>query len=400
MSRRLSVLYVAPDIPVPHAGVFLGGSTHVMEVSRVLAKKGFEVHVLCRRMSKAQPAYEKLSEGIHVHRAYRGIFFPIMGKAAGKPSGGPSPWSRIFKFGEKAYFATAYRLALAAMAARLITRYGIDAVLERNSAKGIGAFPARLLKKPVIEEVIDPDYSRAALKCADIVFAYTQKVLEGIVPAGRVRITTAGVDVHEFKPVDGSSIRKKYGLEGKKVVVYIGEMSAWHGIEVLIKAMALLGDDYKAIILGKNAEILKPLSTSLGVIDKLVFTGPIKHEEVPEYIAAADIGVAPYDPSGVKDMERFGFYFSPIKIFEYMACSKPVVASDVDIVRDVINENGCGVLARPGDPESLASAIKSLIESPDRASMGAAGRKACVEKYDWDRVGGDIASVIASLAKR
>ncbi len=400
MSRKPAVLYVAPDIPVPHAGVFLGGSTHVTEVSRALARNGFEVHVLCRRMSKDQPAYEKLSEGICVHRAYRGIFFPVMGSVSRKSSGRPSLRSRIFKLGEGAYFATVYRFTLAAMASRIISRYGIDAVLERNSAKGIGAFPARLRNKPLVEEIIDPDYSRTAVKCADKVFAYTPKVLEGLVPADRIFITTAGVDVDVFKPRDGSAIRKKYGLEGRKVLVYVGEMSAWHGIDVLVRAMALLGEDYRALILGKNAEILKPLAVELGVLDRLVFTGPVPHEEVPLYIAAADLGAAPYDPAGVRDMERFGFYFSPIKLFEYMACGKPVVASDIDIVGDIVKDNGCGVLAKPGDPGSLAEAIRSLAGSPHGESMGASGRKACVEKYNWETVGGEIAGAIRSLVEK
>lgn len=399
MSRKLAVLYVAPDIPVPHAGVFLGGSTHVTEVSRALARNGFEVHVLCRRMSKAQPAYERLGEGIHVHRVYRGILFPVMGGVSRKPEGRPSLRSRIFKLGERLYFATAYRLTAGAIAAGIISKYGIAAVLERNSAKGIGAFPARLMKKPLVEEIIDPDFSRTAVKSADKVFAYTPKVLEGLVPADRIFITTAGVDVDVFTPRDGSALRKKYGLEGRKVLVYVGEMSAWHGIDVLVRAMALLGEGYRALILGKNAEILKPLAVELGVLDRLVFTGPVRHEEVPLYISAADIGVAPYDPAGVRDMERLGFYFSPIKLFEYMACGKPVVASDIDIVGGIVKDSGCGVLAKPGDPGSLAEAIRSLAGSPHGESMGAAGRKACVEKYNWEAVGGDIAGAIRSLVE-
>ncbi len=397
VSRRPAVLYVAPDIPVPHAGVFLGGSTHVMEVSRALVKNGFEVHVLCRRMSKEQPSQEEISEGILAHRVYRGIFFPVTGGLSLDKK--LSLKARAFKLGEALYFTTIYRLALAALAARLIVKYDIDAVLERNSAKGIGAFPARLLKKPLVEEVIDPDLSRAAVRSADRVFAYTPKVLEGLVPADRVSITTAGVDTDRFRPMDGSAMRRKYGLEGKKVVVYVGEMSAWHGIDVLVRAMALLGDDYRALILGKNAGKLKPLATELGVMDRLAFTGQVGHDEVPAYIAAADLGAAPYDPAGGLAMDRFGFYFSPIKMFEYMACGKPIVASDIDIVRDIVRESGCGLLSRPGDPESLAAAIRALMESPDRASMGIAGLRACKEKYNWDRVGGDIAVELKRLAE-
>jgi len=74
----------------------------------------------------------------------------------------------------------------------------------------------------------------------------------------------------------------------------------------------------------------------------------VEHDRIPEYIAAADVAVAPYNPSGFRDMERYGFYFSPIKIFEYMACGKPVVTTDIEIVRDVIRESDCGLLVEPG----------------------------------------------------
>lgn len=398
MNAKPSVLYVAPDIPVPHAGVFLGGSTHVMEVSKILIKSGFTVYVLCRRMSRDQPAYEKLRDDFHVYRAYRGIFIPILGGVSQKSAAKPSVKLRLSKLAEKIYFATVYRAAMALMAVHIMYKHKIGAVLERNSAKGIGAFSAKALGRPLVEEVIDPDFSVMAVRMADSVFAYTPKVLQGIVPAEKIAITTAGVDTETFRPVDGSNVSKKYRLEGKKVIVYVGEMSSWHGIDVLVKAAQYLGEDYRILILGKNAEVTRPLATELGVLDKLVFTGPVEHRDVPQYISAADVGVAPYDPSGVKDMERFGFYFSPIKMFEYMACGKPLVASDIDIVRDIVNDSGCGLLVKPGDPEALAAAIRSLIEAPDRsASMGSAGRRACLEKYNWDSVGSGISGAIERL---
>lgn len=399
--KKPSILYVAPEIPVPHAGSFLGGSTHILEVSKALIKRGFTVYILCRRVSRDQPVFEALNEDLYVYRIYRGLLFPVQSGVSRKSANDkPSLKGMLLKLFERIYFATIYRLVLSAAAAHILVKHRVDAVLERNSAKGIGVFPAKLLGRPVVEEVIDPDYSRLAVRVADKVFAYTPKILQGSIPGDRIILTSAGVDTGVFHPVSGSIVREKYGLSGKKVVVYVGEMSAWHGIDVLVKAAAYLGDDYRILILGRGAEEIKPLVKESGVPDRFIFTGFIEHDHVPQYISAADVAVAPYDPDGLKDMKRFGFYFSPIKLFEYMACSRPVVATDIDIVRDVVKESQCGILARPGDPVELAVAIRSIAEATEKAVlMGEAGRRSCIEKYSWDSVGGGIGDTIMSLIK-
>ena len=80
---------------------------------------------------------------------------------------------------------------------------------------------------------------------------------------------------------------------------------------------------------------------------------------MPEFISAADVDIAPYKPS--EEMKKHGFYFSPIKIFEYMACGKAIVASDLEIIRGVVLENKCGLLAKPRDVEDFAALIRILL---------------------------------------
>jgi len=394
-----AVLYVAPEIPLPHAGSFLGGSTHVAEVSASLIRNGFTVFVLCRRMSRAQPAFEKLGDDLYVYRVFRGLLVPVGGGISKKASNRkPSVKDRLRKFAEKAYFATVYRAVMAIIAGSIIRKQHCSVVLERNSGKGIGAFPARLMGVPIVEEVIDPDYSPTALRMADKVFAYTPKILKGLVPQEKIRLTSAGVDADLFRPVDGTEIRKKLNLEGKKVAVYVGAASAWHGIEDLVKAAAYLDDRYLILILGQSTGDTEALARETGVLHRLAFTGFVEHRKVPEYISAADVAIAPYDPAGFPEMERYGFYFSPIKLFEYMACARPVIATDIDIVRDIVRSNGCGLIIPPGDPRALAQAIRTVTELPDGGSaMGQAGRKACVEHYTWEAVGGDIAKTLKEL---
>lgn len=82
----MNILYVAPDIPVPHTGDFVGGSTHVVKIAESLAKRGNKVLILSRRVSREQKRYEEIRKNIFTRRVYRGLVFPIRGKPSSKES--------------------------------------------------------------------------------------------------------------------------------------------------------------------------------------------------------------------------------------------------------------------------------------------------------------------------
>jgi len=159
--------------------------------------------------------------------------------------------------------------------------------------------------------------------------------------------------------VNAGEVREKYELVDKKVVVYVGEMSEWHGADMLLDIAERLKEGVKFLLLGKQLEKLRGDAEARGVADKFVFVGFVRHEEMPEFISAADVGIAPYKPS--EEMKKHGFYFSPIKIFEYMACGKAIVVSDLEIIRDVVLENKCGLLVKPRDVEDFAALIRILL---------------------------------------
>jgi len=378
----MKILYIAPDVPVPHTGEFLGGSTHVLKVAESLARRGCEVFIISRRM-RGQRKYERISERIETRRIYRGLVLPIGG--AGRSGSGEK--KKLFKFFENLYFIF-YRMILTFYVFLILCRRDFDLVVERNSAKGIGVLPAKIFGVKAVVEIIDTDFSRLQLKLADKILAYTKNIIPKEFH-DKVVLTHAGVDA-KFKPVDAGEVREKYGLEGKKVVVYVGEMSEWHGADMLLDIAERLKEGVKFLLLGKQLEKLRGDAEARGVADKFVFVGFVKHEEMPKFISAADVGIAPYKP--IEEMKKHGFYFSPIKIFEYMACGKPVVASDLEIIRDIISANRCGLLAKPGNAEDFASKIEVLLRDEKmRERMGKNGRKA-VSKYTWDSVADAILS--------
>ncbi|MDD3420923.1 MAG: glycosyltransferase family 4 protein [Methanocellales archaeon] len=356
-----------------------------MKIAEGLEKRGNKVIILSRRMTKKQKKYQKIGENIFTRRVYRGLFFPIRGKISTKDKGG----TFLRGFVQKTYFFI-YRFVLVILALYLLKKHKIDFVLDRSSSKGIGVFSGFLLGIPTIIELLDPDYNNLSMKLTKKIFAYTKSIIN---PSfhHKVKIISAGVDPNIFKPAYEEDVRSKYNLKDKKVVVYVGAMSAWHGAEDLIEIANKLDEDVRFLMVGKGLNILEGESKEESISSRFIFTGFVEYEDVPKYISAADVAVAPYNPKGFRYMEKYGFYFSPIKIFEYMACRKPVVASDVDIIRDIINENRCGLLAKPGDAEDFAEKIRMLMKDGVlREKFGDNGRNAVIEKYTWEKVADKI----------
>jgi glycosyltransferase involved in cell wall biosynthesis len=133
----------------------------------------------------------------------------------------------------------------------------------------------------------------------------------------------------------------------------------------------------------------------------VLFTGPVAYEEMPSILRNAAIGVAPYQPSRLGQM-KLGFYWSPLKIFEYMAVGLPVVSLDVPPLAEVIRPGLEGMLVAEGDEQGLAAAIESLLADPERArSMGKAGRDRVAAHFSWQRHCEDLDRILSTLvAKR
>jgi glycosyltransferase involved in cell wall biosynthesis len=363
-----------------------------MKIAEGLAKKENKVYIISRRETRNENKFEEINENVFTIRIYRGLIFPINGSIQGENEEG----NKLWKFMEKAYFFI-YRLILVPYTLFLIKKYRINAVVDRGSSKGIGVFSGLIAGIPKVTELIDPDYSKLSLKFTDKVFAYTKK----IVPLDlheKVDIVNAGVDTSTFKPRSENDIRKRYNLVGKKVIVYIGSLSKWHGVKDLIYIATKLEEDFRFLMVGNNLEELMKDAEENGVLFKFIFAGFVKHEDIPQYIFAADVAIAPFNPKEFKMMGEYGFYFSPVKIFEYMACGKPIVTSDIEIVRDIIIENECGLLAEPGDINSFVSQINKLfINKRLMDKLGENGRKAVIKKYSWDNVAVTISTQLQSM---
>ena len=190
-----------------------------------------------------------------------------------------------------------------------------------------------------------------------------------------------GADLEMFSPdIDGSGVRRMHDLESP-IVLYLGQLHGAQYAELFIHAAKQIlssRDGVNFVIVGSGDRFgeLHSLTERLGLGSKVVFTGAVNHEMVPQYIAAADVVVACFEDNKQTRTK------SPLKIVEYLASGKAIVSSNVGEVPNMLHE--CGILAMPGDAESLAHGIKKLIDDPQlRKELGQKARKRAVEKYNW-----------------
>ena len=218
------------------------------------------------------------------------------------------------------------------------------------------------------------------------------------VPFEKIVVVPNGADGELFNPnISGQDIRNKYCLENKKVVCYSGSLDQqWQGIEYLIKAAKIINSidlSVKFLIIGNTTnqeEILKK------VLDNVIFTGSVSHADVPLYLAAADVLVAPYIVE--KDFEDIGFYNSPIKLFEYMAMGKAIVTSNIGQISEIIDHGRTGLLIKPGNHQELANNILMLIRDNDlREALGSNARIEFERNFTWEKNARRIISIYEDL---
>jgi glycosyltransferase involved in cell wall biosynthesis len=230
--------------------------------------------------------------------------------------------------------------------------------------------------------------------------ALTLKGVEGT----KIHIIPNGVHPQAFDPANGESteISRKYHLTNTCVIGFVGGMTPWHGVNVLVQAAPRILDKYpnaRFLIVGGEpdsiAEVQK-ITDSNGSSEKFIWTGWVPHEEVSAHLKMMDIVTAPYIP-----LKNGSLYFSPLKVFEYMAMGKPVVASRIDQLTEIFEEGKEIQLIEPGSVSELADAILSLIANPACArQLGLNAQKKVLGNYTWDRVASRIMDIFCKLSKK
>jgi len=195
-------------------------------------------------------------------------------------------------------------------------------------------------------------------------------------PEHKSSIWTSGVNTRKFTPW-----RKKHGREAF-TLIYHGSMTKNRGLDKLIRALVLLKSyDIKILLLGSGKAMcyLKSLVSELKLEQKVFFAPPVSYEKVPEYINRADTGVLPFP-----DWKGWNTS-SPIKLFEYLACGKPVIATKIPAHVNVLQGRDFVFWAEDGTPEKLADAIKRAYEKRDHyEELAKKSREFIKHRYTWD----------------
>ncbi len=375
----MRVVYVSTDAGVPPFGR-KGASVHVQAIITQLLDRGHEVHLAT---SRPGPVPSHLS-GLHVH-------------ALPGPDG-PDTAAR-----EDA--ARGVDKQTAVILDRIEAEGPIDLVYERYALWGRTAMAwARAHHVPSVLEVNSPlpqeqarhrrladrdgadAVARSVTADAGVVICVSEPIASWVRGLGgadpvSVHVIPNGVDTRRFTAV---KVRPR---PAAFTVGFVGTLKPWHGVEDLVDAVRLVHEDdptCRLLVVGDGPERprLERLVTHRGLARSVEFVGATTPADVPFHLARMDVAVAPYPPST-------DFYFSPLKIYEYLAAGLPVVASDVGTLPDLLNGAGqpIGMLYRAGSVVDLARSLVRLRHDPAlRADLGRCGRRAMVDQHDWTHV--------------
>ena len=358
----MRIAYVTVDPGIPVFGT-KGASVHIQEVVRELIRRGHDVTV-------------------HTTRAGRDIPDDLAGlKVIETRIDADDPGAR-----ERAQQEVSARIA-----ARIIAG-GADLVYERYSlfstalaevAEATGAAGILEVNAPLIEEQrthrVLVDEEAAAKALARQVAAATATVAVSDPVRDWVRERTGSERVHTVP--NGVSITRIVPRPediGDPVVTFVGTLKPWHGVADLLAAAALAKRPWKLRIIGDGPEraALEEQAAGLGI--EVDFRGAVAPADMPGQLAGSAIGVAPYPDLGGEQQQ----YFSPLKVYEYLAAGLPVVASAVGQLPQILGE--LGTLVPPSDPAALAAAIDTLAADPVlRGKLGWRGRVQAEEKHSW-----------------
>ncbi|MCK5595443.1 glycosyltransferase family 4 protein [bacterium] len=374
----ISVLYITGET-VPGNN---GGSVHVWEAASNLSKLGYDVTLISQKQGTfARSEYINRVKLLRVNMQYLNKIFPIA--------------------------------CLKLLPKLLMGKF--DIIIERYvTFGGAGTIYSKLKKIPLILEVNSPHTEeliwRYNIRCRMVVnilrfwrnfqFRQAKKVIATsltVVPE-HARLKTEQVrwaaNTDMFSPElrnteKANNIGKTYNLENKFTVVFAGTFRKWHGaldLPELVKAVISKNRNIQFLFVGGGEclDEVKAKIRDMNLSRHVIFTGAQKYEMMPYFMAVSDVGIAPYNASYYKPLKDFGFFWSPLKVFEYMASGISVITVSYDPLPEIVINGETGFITHAEDPSKIAAAILNLAKNPlDASRMGKEARELVENNYTW-----------------
>ena len=377
-----------------------GGSEHVVyETSRVLVKRGYEVHVLTEKTISNWPLYECI-EGIHIHRCPVHFANPVVRFVSGVLNA-----SKLFRTLNAAHSFEVLHFHL--------TLSSVGVLLCRNSRQSArissfyGPWHQEQLVEKEVQSRLHPGRIKAFLfhRLQRFVLNHSEKIIvlsrfsqfslsELFGPSLTSELIPGAADLARFLPAgDRRQVRARLGLPvAGKVLLTIRRLVPRMGIDALIAAMPRILTAHAGTLLvvggtGVLRETLEKQAIDLGVSDQVLFTGYIPDEELPLYYQAADLFVLP-----TRALEGFG-----LSTVESLACGTPVVGTAVGATAEIITGLDDRFLIPESTPESIANTILTCIDTACEDAFRRRCRRYAEEHYDWERVVDSLEQVYRSV---
>ena len=372
----MRIAYVSADRGIPVFGA-KGASIHIQEMIRAFGKLGHELRTVTARRGDGADG------GLWVEEV--------------------PPTAPGTDRAEKERAAMAQAEAIEARLLALHRDWPFDLIYERYSLwSAAGCRAARKLGVPVVTEVNAPLLVEQAefrsLVCeaearaieaevlagSDALAAVSRQVADYLCGAGakpaRVHVIGNAVDTTAFNP--GIPATSVPGIpEGAFVVGFTGSLKMWHGVDTLLTAFrALRAQEPRAHLLicgdGPKRGWIEGYVAGADLGADVTLAGWVDHADLPGLIARMDVATAPYPAAE-------DHYFSPLKLYEYLAMGRPVVASAIGQTADLLTGSPAALLVPPGDAAALTEALRALAADPARRKAMARAAAAEGARHDW-----------------